>query len=425
MARIFIPYSQLGDQGFAGSPLGQLVVGARGAACALYNNAPNWAIADPVGIGSLVKSIWDAICGSPSNPLPQPIPIQPPIAGGRCECAQYQIIVSRQSQGVPQSNIVFNVFGPVIVRGWVASPLGSGLYDYRIDHGSPQCGGRTFTNIFANVVQEDIRTDFTWAETLSITRLDGQPDDCGGQPPIYSPQVPSPSLLNPTVNVDIAPGVTIPVGLVFVKPSLNIDVGGVNINLSPSFNIDLAPDVNINIGFNVGGVNINFFPRQPAPGQPPSLPPSPSPDPRQPPPKLPPGIDNDDCDLAEIEEKLRRILERLAKLEECACPSFEGLSPQVLGEGNSLIASLPEKSRWVRVELLQLPPNARSWNGLSAPSPVTAGWAWFSLSNGEDMGDRMPLDAMSKAFQVPPGARRFAFTVYTGGNARAEVYRKL
>ncbi len=425
MTRIFLPYSQIEDPGFAQTPLGQLVNGARSAACALYSNAPNWAIADPTGIGSITKSIWDAICDSPNNPLPQPVPIQPPIAGGRCECIEYQIVVQRQSQGVPQSNIVFNVFGPVSVRGWVVSPVAGGNYDYRIDHGAPQCGGATFTNIFANVLREDIRVDYTWAEVLSVTRLDGQADNCGGQPPIYPPQVPSLPFLNPVVNIDVAPSVTIPVGLVFVKPSFNVDVGGVGINLFPSFNVDISPDVNVNIGFNIGGVNINFSPRQLPPGQQPTLPPTPSPDPRQPPPKLPPGIDNDDCDLGKIEEKLRKILERLAELEECACPSFEGLSPQLLGEGNSLIASLPENSRWIRVEILQLPPNARSWNGLSAPSPVTAGWAWFSYSNGEDMGDRAPLDSMSKAFEVPRGAKRFAFTVYTGGVARAVCYRKV
>lgn len=425
MGKIFIPYSEVENPPFSDTPLGQLVNGARSAACAIYNGWPTFAIADPTGLGSLHQAIWDKICPSGGGGPPPLIPIAPPIAGGRCECIEYQIVVARRSQGVEQSNIIFNVPGPVTVRGWVGGAIAP-LLDYRIEYGAPDCGGLQFTNVFANVLREDVRSDYTWAEILSITRVDGQADNCGSQPPIYPPQEPPAPILNPVIPITFAPGFTIPVGFVYVKPSLNIDVDGkIGININPSFNIDLAPDVNINIGLSFGGVNINFAPKQ-RPGQPPSLPPSPAPDPRNPPPKLPPGIreEEDCCD--ELSEKLRDIIERLKALEECACPSFDSLAPVRIITGNSGIANLPEKTRWVRVFISSLPPNAKSWNGNSAPSPVTAGWGWFSYSAaGESMGQRFPLDAFDKAYPVPRGAKRFGYTIYTGGSGFADAMVQL
>ena len=424
MPVIDVPWEQARSEPFRSTPLGQIVEALRGATCSIYRSMPQWAVGDPIGIGAMTRAIWDAVCPLPEERPPSyPPPINQLPQGGRCECVPYQLVVSRRVGGIQQSNIVFEVNGPVVVRGWVEGNAGE--YDFRIDHRTlTDCSVRTYTNIYANINIENISPTDTWVEVVSITRVDGGPDRCGYQPPIYPPVSPPPEpAMNFDVPVQISPGVTINIPVVFVKPSLDV---GVNlqpqINISPSFNLDLGPDIDVNISLGFGGPKISIQPKPSPPGGP-SLPPSPAPDPRQPKPLPPRFVDPDEEECCEeLSYLLEEVRKKLQDLAECACPPPPD-SRSLRGQGESGEVVLSEGSRAVEVQVVKLPPRARSWDGGNAPSPITAGWAWFKFDD-QFMGSRVPVDATRKVFEVPKGAIAFAWTLYHGGDARVFVRSK-
>lgn len=423
MTTLRFTWGDVNDGPLGSTPLGQLIQGLRSGLCFLYEEYPQWTGLDPLGIGVVSQTVLDAVCDrSPINPPPFPPPIPQFPLGGRCSCVDYQLVISRRSEGVQQSNIVTTVKGPVTVRGWVSSAV-AGKFDFRIDHLSNDCSQFTYQNVFAGIRREDIDPSNTWVEVLSINRLDGNPDDCGVQPPIYPPAVPPIPALNFEVPVNVG-GVNVNVPVVFVKPKLDFSVVP-TLNLNPSFNVDLAPDINVNISLGIGGPKVSIQPRPLPPGAP--IPPTPAPDPRPgPPPSAPPGVEVDDQDCCEdVLDRLRLLDARVRELLACACPD-EDLSTftSFLGEGNSGTFALPEGSLFVKLQITRLPPRARSWNGLLAPSPVTAGWAWFSLELPDWMSSREPVDALRKTFPVPEYATGFSFTLYSGGHATVSVVRK-
>lgn len=109
----------------------------------------------------------------------------PPFTGGQCECISYRVVgtyaveFADGSVSGPNSFTVASVPGPI---GALSVNEGQ-LTSLGFDVGTPACGGRrrqdvAFASGFANF------------SITSVTRNDGQPDDCGDPPP---DSVPGPS----------------------------------------------------------------------------------------------------------------------------------------------------------------------------------------------------------------------------------------
>lgn len=115
-------------------------------------------------------------------------------------------------------------------------------------------------------------------QSVTVSRIDNQPDNCGNVP-VVIPVIP-PSGITRNTNITFTNSnnvnVTIPVGLAFFQAFVDA-----NLNLQIPFTFSITPTVNFNATFNVGtgDVIIQFFPRNaPPPGAAPI-----------PPPGLPPG----------------------------------------------------------------------------------------------------------------------------------------
>lgn len=407
-----IPWSDVGNAPFDSStPLGQIISTGRSALCGLYQNYPGFGLPDPTGIGAVSRALWDRVCGSPQTP---PVPINPPIQGGKCKCTLYRVSYTfRVFPNPPSSEEIF-LYGPIRIMGWNGSQLGTGL-DFVVYSGDAACFGRVRTNLLGQADPQRVGSGETFARITAITALNGGPDDCGGQPPIYVPQAPTVPDLNFRAPVTFSPGFTIPVAFIYIRP--NFDV-----NLSPNFNFDFnptfnLPDLNFNIGFSLGGVTINLN------GDLGGDPYIPLPDPRpNPPPRLPdPGNPQD---LSEVYRRLDRLQKDLQDLEDCTCIDFTGLVQSQIGTGGGGTANLPARTRYIRVQVTTIPRNSRNWFGRGAPDVENCGWAWFGY-NASGQAVRLPIDAVNKTFLVPPGATSFSWTTYSNGNATVTAFRKL
>lgn len=109
----------------------------------------------------------------------------------------------------------------------------------------------------ANLVQIGGNTWIYEVFNISVTRVDGLPDECGNPPPVFPPGTPTPNPPNPPpVDVDIdLPGIgpvvvalTPIVGIVYVDAdaefnvpvTVNVDVGGLDINFDLDFDVNLS-----------------------------------------------------------------------------------------------------------------------------------------------------------------------------------------
>lgn len=382
----------------AGSALGQAIKAAGEMYCDFIRQYPNWSLQNPLGLDPFQRAINDELCGPEYPPLPPPLP---PIPGGKCRCVLYRVTWSGTRNGEPLSGYV-DVNGPIgaLQKEKIdADIIRAGFY-----HQNSLCNGwEVFGILQAGPVEgwSDGRFD---AQITSIVRLDGQPDQCAPDLPYYPPVIPPAPILRRDVNITFGPGVAVNIPIILVRPDIEINPDiDFNIDFSPHFDL---PDINIDIKFDIGGVDIN--PRQPDTGAP-YIPPA---DPRTNPPKLP----GDDLDkkLKPVKDSLTSLSNKVDELEKCACPEVGIKRTIQYGLANSSRVSVPQRVESCTIELVQIPSNARGQAGISAPNVIYSGWGWF-IYEDDGLSERMPVDAQNKSFIPPrPNPVAFAYTLQAG-----------
>lgn len=405
----FIPWGDLSQQQYqTGKAVGDMIRAAGSFYCWAARNYPQWSFGDPIGIGALTRGVNDQLC--PDDP-PLPEPDQPALPSGKCFCSRYLITYTVDPDVFPPFSASFQMNGPITVLAWQQGVAGT--YRFTVIGQNDTCTGVRTENLVANISQASIDNGYD-VKVNTITPVGGAPDNCGGQLPRYRPVRPRVEELTRNVNINLSPVIPIITPIVLVRPQVDVSLSpNVNINLSPSFNF---PDLGINIGFDIGGVNItNNIDNSSSPIL---LPP----DPRPSPPTAPPGRGSDP-DLTELYRRIRRLQDELEAVKECACEPDKVLTPVTLGQGNSGTFNLPQKTRFVVLQLTTIPGNNKFQEGFNAPNVLYAGWSWFVNPLGS-LSTREPVDAERKYYVATPNAAQFAYTLYGGFIGTAIAYRE-
>lgn len=221
-------------------------------ACGIYKNYPQWTI-DPLNtatgisnpIAQFQKSLWDKLC-SPSGRPGLPAPPKPLLfTGGQCPVA-YLVKYSSVTLNHPNvaSGVEFTVRQEVL-----PGPISNFTYDYRSD-GVGYRAEVDHRDGHYNFPQDGSGRGWLRLGSVSVTRIDEQPDNCGDEPGQTSYTFPPPEAL--TQNITINQGDT------------NISFP-VTFNSSTTINIpikvvgtDPSSGNNFTINFGFDGVDFNF-----------------------------------------------------------------------------------------------------------------------------------------------------------------------
>lgn len=390
---------------------------ARRGVCRAFRGAPAAIVGSP--LDNAAARAWQGLAERLCNPLPEPLP-EPsdPVPGGQCAGRAYQITYRYRNtpsdSWITASPITRNgAIGGIVLKRTSETAMQITLF-----HSGGGSGGSGVEEPLGFVSGESGSVGS--AEMLSVTPVDGLPDDCGDVPPNYPIQPADAGDLDylDTIPVGGKPTqfpitinpVKVDVGIQ-VKPEFNVNIGGIQVNLDiTGAKITISPTLNIN------------------PVLPPALDPRPEPPPAVQPPQDPGQADEDIGDALEsLAEAIEEVKEISEAAKTCACEEEPEVSlvPDLLGSGASGDYLLPEGTRFVRVSLSTQPSNPRRQNGLSAPDVLYAGWAWYKYLNG--CSERLPLDSAEKSYPVETEVvpTRFAFTCNTGFSAVATAYKEV
>lgn len=408
--------------------------------CQLYDQYPEF-ISGAIGYlpgGGFVNSLIPFVCPNSSPPSQ---PFEPPFNGGQC-CGLYNVTVV----GVLEGETVDTTFpapgkiGGVFWRESEGSPVlysGSWLLESGLD-----CPG------------VEPRLDFLWGGTnlsmmpsasiVSISRVDGLPDDCGNPNPTWPRVSPPPSGLNFDINVPVGNvNVTVPV-------SVNFNAPPINVSFSPtiSFSTPIGDFI-----FSPEGWDILVPGRPPSDGDPnrpddrdrlpdPRVPEDrpplwrPPPFPGAPPIFLPPGSGNPppngcpDVNLSPVLTAIRfvqltsdEILEGVNELLErdcCELPTPEECEKKTLGSGQGDKVAIGKDTVYVGIEINRKPENFKGYFNDGSPDVVFAGW--HSFGSEECEGVRTPIQYEKNIYPKPSGCSSFSFGLQMGYTATCYEY---
>jgi hypothetical protein len=242
----------------------------------------------------LARGVHAALCDLPAPPsLGEPSPGVP--APGQCPGVLYQIQVLATfssylrffpdcAKGAtdPTETLIYNVFAPFELRRiQFTGPNGCQLVGYTLFDGPNPQRAVSLTN--------NRHPDST-ATIISVTRLDGLPDDCGEPGHPILPPAPPPVPVPPDIDLPVTPPGGGPdvdfnfsprVGPVFIGVGgglfipVNVRINGPNINVDAPVSIPVnisLPDLNINFPGQGGGGGAPDNPSAPAPPGPPPRP---------------------------------------------------------------------------------------------------------------------------------------------------------
>ena len=400
------------------------------AICIIHENTPAAWLSDQITNGGKIAPehiMLDDLC-RPRNQLPPP-PIAP-FEGGQCDEVRYRVNFTVVLRG-PAINGVFpsprSQQFDVLVWGKIQSFSLSGF----TDEVSGPFRYQGYKNVLClcrgdgglpNPAPYQVRIIGSSSSEIqsysidSITRVDGQPDNCGSPPAKY-PVVPiPPESLDRSVNFPITPTINAPVRVV-VNPV---------VKFAPTV---LAPVISVN----VGGINVNFslggFTLTPTYNSP-TTNNYPTSDPRiNPPPtitiKPPDSFGGDDIDLSEVIERLKDIEEEVIRCCDRDAPHSPPEAGKVLSRTylmeDSIFQSLPPRTFQVTVDILTRPDQEKVQFARIGPDVIYAGWFWFGAGN--HFSSREPVDAEFKVYSPPDRITdSFACKLYKGYTARVVAY---
>lgn len=236
----------------------------------------------------------------------EPPPPAPPFGGGQCS-TKYKVrirynatntVINEPVTGFYENNYWGPIGGLVVTKPSVTyNPNGSDV--------ALKCYGRGSdptplpVQVAFNVASQP------WNDTVwsieSITRLDGQPDNCGDPAPIVPPYNPNDFSIDTDITYTNKDGIdiTIPVGIIIAPVKIDADFNltvPVKFTFSPNFYFDPTFNFNVDVDLNMGGGDDRISPPYVPPNEPPrGTPPSsddpddyfPSPSPPDPPTETP------------------------------------------------------------------------------------------------------------------------------------------
>ncbi len=391
------------------SLFGEIANAAATKICGLYGKSPSTLVRTiPFGSGLIDNSrgVFDDLCEDIA-PLPPPPSSQ--FTGGQCDAARYTGTYSLTEIFIDSGNIAtrnntggFSVWGAIsgISLSNSATRSVSGKTIDGFASVVVTCRGQSSQPI-APLGPVTVRTYdssallATSVQITSIVREGGAPDNCGNPAPSYPAPIATPPDLGSTAIINIAPNVpiTVPVTIVptfaptanIFKPEFNIDVGGINVNISPN-GFTFSPTVEI-------PVNLPYPYSDPRSVKPPSIAIN-----------LNGGGGGSECDLTEVIDRLIDIEDEVVRCCDRDSPHSPPQANKVLSQeylmAGSIFQSLPARTFQVTVDVLTRPESEKfQAGGVSAPTVLYAGWFWFAAGN--HMSDRMPIDAEFKIFSPP------------------------
>ena len=387
----------------------RVVEAARDFACGIYQNTPAGfldRIETAAGFINPQHVLMDGIC-RPINKLP-PAP-QPQINGGQCECVMYAVSGDTYFEGAYTDSFSTNHPGPIRNVG-----ISSDGTDIGFDYGATACPGGRFKVIQGGA--PELRAKRFEIRNWAVTRVDGQPDNCGSIVPTYPPNYPSPSDLTRTSPFQITPTLSAPI-TVTVNPTISFDPTV----LAPVLSVNLG---GLNVNFDLGGVTIspdfsnstnttNNFPT--------TTNPTPTPTPVKNP--------SDSIDNATDFSAIVQLINELKKEVEDCCerdrpyppPDANKVITTLLDTANSGLYDLPANTFQIAVRIVTQPQKVKTQAGILAPKVLYAGWAWFGAAN--NMSERMPMDSEFKLYSPPRYiSNTFGFTLYQGLTATITAY---
>lgn len=366
---------------------------------------PDWARPVP----RIIEPWGDAVRTIAGRPGPPPIPALP-FVGGQCCSTTYEIVYQYLTPG-GTSTVTAAFTGKLGAPQITSSPdglLGASIPYTRCDGVVQRLAG--WANVDPQAYKDGLYGPISIA---AVTPLFGGLNNCGDPLPVYPPVIPSDDDLRRTGDIVIAPGLTIPVAFVYVRPDIDVDV-----NVDAKFNIPVTinlPDFNIDFNFDVGGININIG----TGGGGTTLPTKP--DTRDPKPQPSFKETNYDAEFRFINSQLRRLREQVDELEECACDTPTIVRTVSYPAAVARVIALPPRTFLVRLTIVDKPANPKTQWGSGAPDVYYAGWASFGYAGG-GWSDRMPIDYLEKSFIPPRQPQGFSYTCYVAFSASLTVY---
>jgi hypothetical protein len=379
-------------------------------ACAIAAHNPTNVIPDDV-IGPIntagrefIRDLCRPTVPPGINPVPEP---ETPFQGGQCETGYTVVIEYDNQNGTPKFRDTFRAIGPLRVE---QNPPDSNGDVGVLMRGKNSSGNRA--EILLTVYKRDAAPSEkprAWS-VISVSRDDGNADNCGSPPPGYAPKT-NPPRLPPSMPIPDYPGsptspnlpVTIPPIILppgLISPVLQVNVGPFNVNFSAG-GFTIVPTIQIGPG---GGVIS-------APGT--------------------PGSGGEAIDYKRIldfvgdgfyrlNDRFNLTDKALKELKECACQELTGLDTILEGNTPSGSITLPQKrNKFVAIKLTVIPVNAKMQEGGNGPDVYYQGWAWFGTSAGYT-SERFPIDGRGKVYANTGNFDRFFWTCYNG--TQCEVY---
>lgn len=371
-------------------------------ACSIYKNSPASLVPDPVGVGQMTRAFWDTLCNGRSPGLPSPP--SSPFTGGQCQGVLYTIdyTITYQMKSLINGAISnlsshqhLNVYGPIGQVIQVGNPSGGNHL------------GLTYkdtSGVFHNgVITDQLPNSYLYTGSLSaisITRVDGQADNCGNPPQTWP-----------------APGT--PVSLPVPLPPINVpSPSGGNYSFNPTliladklFGVEVKIDATANIKIDFGGVTFDFGKGS---GN---------------------GGDNSG-DFQNINNKLDNLsnsvnnfqngfndFKQLPPPGKPPTPATHNYTPKPPQDGNKQTGLT--NLEYVQVDLSTLPPNSKTiFTTGNSPPVYIAGWLEF-LQGNLAYAPRIQIQFEHNVYRAPDGADGYAYQ-FTNGAAGTvtEITRK-
>lgn len=225
--------------------------GIVGHACNIWGNFPDFFTRGVNPVSSWTRGYMNQVCGG----IQSPPPLQTPdFTGGQCDGIIYNVVYKITAYNIGSCQLVVdetqqqNVTGPIGAVyinpvGITATTSCNGLSNDVVDQVEyllpTKLGDVTLSAGIFNDPSGVANPPLSSVEILSVTRVDGLPDDCGDAPPQYAPQPPpAPGDLNTTINITNLDGTDNSISIEYNQVDnnynfpMNFKVNGINATLS-------------------------------------------------------------------------------------------------------------------------------------------------------------------------------------------------
>lgn len=392
------------------STFGKIVKEGRDFVCALYKAQPGALIPNPISDG--LHYVWDSICDYPDSPGLPPPP-QVPFDGGQCNRIGYKVAVTYN--GTYQGNTLVDTY-VVEVHGEVAGVTFE-IKPNRNLNTLITCHGYWSLPYSLSLITVGREGYNTAGVTnirivgIVISRIDGQPDNCGNPPPSFPPAPPPPpgGYTSPPVEITLNDNSTTNITFNFTPPKMPLPPAAflppVIVNffrpeIKPEFNIPINFnfDGTINIGGGDGGSGFNSDDRDTIN-----------------------NINNNVNTVGGVTNNIQNDINNYINFNNNKNPDPNDFEPPKTdippGEHEQ------EYLAAVEISLTQVPKNAKTQSGNTADDVVYAGW--FEWRRAGQNLPREPIHFKENVFLAPAGIDGYAYTLYTGYEGKAtEIINK-